>query len=93
MSDAVLGLDLGHLERGVEREVDVVAEEEVAALRAVAEGREAVAAGLRGLEDLRVVREIEGAAHAAHLDVESAVAAAFSARRAPPPGVSAAAIT
>ncbi len=31
-ADVVLGLELGHPERGVEREVDVVAEEEIAAL-------------------------------------------------------------
>ena len=54
--DAVLGLELGHPERGVEREVDVVAEEDLPRSGPLAEGREAVPAGLRRLEDLGVVR-------------------------------------
>jgi hypothetical protein len=56
---AVLGLELGHAQRRVEREVDVVPEVDRPALGPSAERREAVAARLSGLEDLGVVLEIE----------------------------------
>ena len=56
-------LELGHPQRGVEREVDVVPEDHVALARLALEEREPVAAGLRRVEQLAVVVEIEGAAH------------------------------
>ena len=71
--------------RRLQRQVDVVAEEEVARLRALAEAREAVAAGLRRLEELAVVVEVEGARHAA--TSTSSRAAAASARRSASSGV------
>ena len=77
----LLRLELGHAQRRVEREVDVVAEEDVAALGALLEEAEAVAAGLRRVEDLRVVRELEVAAHAAASTSTSSSVAACSARR------------
>ena len=58
-----LRLELGHRERRLKREIDVVAEEEVAGLRALAEAGKAIPAGSRGLQDLAVVAEVEGAAH------------------------------
>ena len=66
--------------RRVEREVDVVAEEDVAALGLAFEEAEAVAAGLRRLEDLGVVSQLEVAAHAAASTSTSSSAAACSAR-------------
>ena len=57
-------LELGHPKRGVQRQVDVVAEEQVAGLRWRVEGREAVSAGAGGGEELAVVVEREGAGHA-----------------------------
>ena len=89
--DAVLGFELGHRERGVEREVDVVPEVDLAALGAVAEEREAVAAGLTRLEDLAVVVELEVAAHAA--TSTSSRVAASSARARASADVSATAMT
>ena len=53
---ALLRLDLGHRQRAVEREVDVVAQDQVARLRRAVEARPAVAAGLRRLQQLAVVR-------------------------------------
>src|SRR5262249_37046897 len=75
-----LRFELSHAQRGVEREVHVVAEEEVAPLRALLEESEAVPTGLRRVEYLRVVREVEGAAHAAASTSTSSSVAASSAR-------------
>ena len=47
------GLELGHAQRRVEREVDVVAEVDVSALGTAAERRVAVAARLRRLRGAR----------------------------------------
>ena len=90
--DVVLSLELGHPERGVEREVDVVAEEQVSRLGALVEGREAVSALLRRLEDLGIVRQVEGAAQLATTSTWSRLAA-VSARRSASSDVSAIAIT
>jgi hypothetical protein len=60
---AALGLELREGERRIQRHVDVVAEEEVTGARLVVEEGPAVAAGLGGVEQLAVVREIEGAGH------------------------------
>jgi len=49
-------LEPGHLERRLEREVDVVAEEKIAPPRMPVEARPVVAARLGGLEQLAVVR-------------------------------------
>ena len=89
--DAGPGFELRHLDGRGQREVDVVAEEEVSRLRVVAETREAVAAGLRGVEELAVVREVEGAGHAS--TSTSNRAAAASARRSASRESSATAIT
>ena len=78
-------------ERGVERKIDVVAQEEVAARGRLAEGREAVAAGPRRLENLRVVAQVERAAHVA--TSTSSRVAATSARPSASSGVSAVAMT
>src|SRR5262249_61606237 len=51
----------------VEREVDVVAEQQLAGFRLAIEEDEPVAAGLCGREQVGVVREIEGAAQKSHL--------------------------
>ena len=48
---------------------------------ALAEGREAVAARLRRLEDLGVVRQVEGAAHRRDLRRRARVGGGLSARR------------
>src|SRR5262249_60247216 len=64
---AGLGLELGELERRVEREVDVVAEQQLAGFRLAIEEAEPVAAGLCGREQVGVVREIEGAAQKSDL--------------------------
>ena len=58
---AVLALDRGDLARRLEREVDVVAEEEIAGLRLVVEEGEAVAAARGRVEQLPVVVEVEAA--------------------------------
>ena len=87
----MLRLDLGHLDRGREREVDVVAEEEVSRLWIGAKVREAIAAGLRGLQELAVVRELEVAGHASTSTVNRD--AASSARRSASPEFSPTAIT
>ncbi len=89
----MLRLELRHAQGGVEREVDVVAEVDLPALGTAAERREAVAAGLPGLEDLGVVLEVERAAHAATSTSTTSFVAAFSARRSASSGVSAIAIT
>jgi hypothetical protein len=47
-----LRLELGHRHRGGERHVDVVAQQHVAGARLAVEERKAVAAGLRGVEQL-----------------------------------------
>jgi hypothetical protein len=60
-----LVLELRELEGGLEREVDVVAEKEVAATWLAVEARKAVAAGDCCVEQLAIVVEVEGAAHAA----------------------------
>ena len=83
-------LEPRELERGLEREVDVVAQEDVARLRLGLEGREAVAAGARSIEQLAVVREIERAAHST---TTSSRRAATSARSSASTFVSAIAIT
>ena len=80
-----LGLELGHRHGRVQREVDVVTEEEVARLGAVTETGEPVAAGLRGFEQLPVVIELERARHAA--TSTSSRAAAASARRTASSGI------
>src|SRR5262249_29351526 len=51
----------------VEREVDVVAEQQLAGFRLAIEEDEPVAAGLCGREQVGVVRQIEGAAQKSHL--------------------------
>ncbi len=58
---AELVLDARHLERGLERQVDVVPEIEVARARMPVEARPLVAAGAGGVEQLAVVRQIERA--------------------------------
>jgi len=83
-------LDLGHPERGVEREIDVVAEEHGAGLGRPLEEREPVAARLRRLEQLAVVLEVEGAAHSTST---ASSRAAASARCSASTDVSAVAIT
>ena len=90
---AVLGLDLRHPQRRVEREVDVVSDEELSAFRPVAEGREPIPAGLRRFEELAVVLEVEGAAHAAASTSTVSFVAAWSARRRASSEVSAVAMT
>src|SRR5207244_12375713 len=57
------GRDRRGPKRRVEREVDVVAQEEVARLRGVVEANKAKAAGLRRPEQLDVVIEVEGTSH------------------------------
>jgi hypothetical protein len=59
----LLGLDLCERQRGLEREVDVVPEEEVTRSRLVVEERERVTAVLRGIEQFAVVLEVESAGH------------------------------
>ena len=56
------GFELGHSQRGVERHVDVVPEQQVARLRRPVEEREAVAALARRVEQLEVVGDVERAA-------------------------------
>ena len=87
---AGVGLDLGQPQRGVEREIDVVAEDQVALARRALEEREPVAARLRRLEQLAVVVEVEGAAHSTST---SRSRAAASARCSASTEVSAVAIT
>ena len=59
----VLGLDLRHRERAVERQVDVVTQDQVTLLGRALETREAVPAAPCGLQQLAVVREGEIAGH------------------------------
>ena len=89
--DVELGFDLGHRHGCIQGEVDVVAQEEVAGLRALAEVREPIAACLGGFEQLAVVSELERARHAA--TSTSSKAAAASARLTASSGSSATAIT
>src|SRR5262249_10740737 len=56
-------LQLCHRERGLEREVDVVAEQQIPGPGRRVEGCEAIAARPRAFEQVPVVRKIEGAAH------------------------------
>src|SRR5262245_1447924 len=85
-------LELCEPQGGVERQVDVVAEQEVPGGRLAVEEREAIAAGARRVEELPVMREIERAAHAASTSTSSNRAAA-SARSSASTLVSATAIT
>jgi hypothetical protein len=87
---ARLGLELAHAQCSVEREVDVVAEDQVAVLPRALEEGEPVPTFFRGLEQLGVVREIEGATHST---TTSSSRAASSARCSASTDVSAVAIT
>ena len=73
-----LGLQLGELQCRVEREVDVVAEEQVAGKRRAVERREPVPAGLRRVEQLAVVRQVERAGHSTTTSTSCAAASARS---------------
>ena len=84
-------LELGHPHGGIEREIDVVAQDHRALRRSAVEVREPVAARLRRLDDLPVVREVERAAHDSTSTVSSRAAA--SARSSAATLVSAVAIT
>ena len=68
-----------------------MAQDHRAVLRRALEAREAIAAGFGGRDDLAVVREVEGAAHASTSTVSSLAAA--SARSSAAMFVSATAIT
>ena len=92
-ADAVLRLDRGHPECGIEREVDVVPKVDLPTLRPAPERGEAVATGLSRLEDLGVVPQVERAAHAAVSTSTTSFEAALSARLTASSGVSAIAIT
>ena len=83
--------ELSHAQRCIEREVDVVAEDDRAVGGGSLEGGEAIAAGGGGREDLAVVPEVEPAAHRSTSTVSSAAAA--SARSSAATFVSATAIT
>ncbi len=72
---ADLGLELRHAEGGVEREVDVVAKQQVAGLGLLGVGRPVVAAVSRRLEQDAVVVERELAAHSAPTSTSSRRAA------------------
>ena len=75
--DARVVLDLGQPDRGGEREVDVVPDEQVARLRRPVEPGEAIPARLGGLEQLAVVLEREPAGrHAASTSMSTRSAAA-----------------
>ena len=60
---AGFGLEPGQRERRVEREVDVVPQQQITGRRLVVEKREPVAARLGRCEQLAVMREVERAAH------------------------------
>ena len=84
-------LELGHPHGGVEREVDVVAQDHRPFRGSAFEVREPVAARLCRLDDLPVVREVERTAHDSTSTVSSFAAA--SARSSAATFVSAVAIT
>src|SRR5207248_8048266 len=70
-----LRLELRELHGRLERQVDVVAEQQVARLRIAVEEGEPVAAGARCRQKLAVVLQLEGAAHASTSTSTSAAAA------------------
>ncbi len=73
-----LRLQLRELQCRVEREVDVVAEEQVAGKRRAVERREPIPAGLRRVEQLAVVRQVERAGHSTTTSTSCAAASARS---------------
>ena len=75
---ALLGLHLCDRERAVERQVDVVAQDQVARLGRAVEARIPVAAALRRAQQLAVVREGERAAHSTSTSRRVAAASARS---------------
>ncbi len=88
-----LGFELGELHCGGQRQVDVVAEQQVAGLRLAVEAGEAVAARLRRLQQLPVVLQVEAAAQSAASTSTSSSVAAASARSSASTFVSPTAIT
>ena len=65
-----LRLELGERERRVEREVDIMAQEQVARGRLAVEESESVAAGLRRVEQFPIVLELEVTGHRHALGTE-----------------------
>ena len=60
---ARLGLELGKRECRVEREIDVVAEQQISGRGLAVEEREPVPAGPGRVEELAIVLEVKGTAH------------------------------
>ena len=86
-----VALELGHPHGGIEREVDIVAQDHRPFCGSAVEVGEPIAARQRRLDDLPVVLEVEGAAHDSTSTFSSRAAA--SARSSAATLVSAVAIT